>query len=158
MKQNHRRLSSVLAACVLLLTVCAEAERPVNKPFYAHGISTGVLDLTYFDPFDPSSWVCDFWSAGGTGEATHLGRYDSSGVHTINLVTQEMTGECILTTIAGTQLRAKPTPVSEDIMWYDITGGSGPFEHATGSFIETSVTLSEEPVIFADDAGPGTTG
>jgi len=144
-----------LAACTLLAATPLSAKGPVEKPWKAHGITTLVLDLThYLETGDP---VCDFW-AEGTGEATHVGRYTSGGVHTLNLWTGEITGECWINAATRKsdnqeQLFFRPTPISDEAFLYEITGGTGKFQNATGSFIEITVTLSEEMVVVEETPG-----
>ncbi|HOW65724.1 MAG TPA: hypothetical protein P5186_23715 [Candidatus Paceibacterota bacterium] len=149
MKRPNWQLVLGLAVCALVTATTVNAKAPLQRPWKAHGITTLILDLTgYLDTGDP---VCDFW-ADGSGEGTHVGRYTSGGVHTLNLWTGEITGECWITTATQKpynqeQLFFRPTPISDDAFYYEITGGTGKFQNATGSFIETTVTLSEEIVI-----------
>jgi hypothetical protein len=155
MKKRNRQLLCGWAVCALLMATTASAKAPVQRPWKAHGITTLVLDLTkYMETGDP---VCDFW-ADGAGEATHVGRFTSGGVHTFNLDTGEITGECWLKSATPVlanqeQLFFRPNPISADAFFYEISRGTGRFQNAAGSFIETTLTLSEEVVVVEDDSG-----
>jgi hypothetical protein len=155
MKRRNWQFVCGLVVCVLLTVTTVDAKVAIQKPWEAHGITTLIIDWTdYLNTGDP---VCDFW-AFGSGEATHVGRYTSGGVHTLNLETFEITGECWIRSATQNpanqeQLFMRPIPVSADAFSYEITSGTGKFQNATGSFIETTVILSEEWVTVEENPG-----
>lgn len=84
----------------------------------------------------------------GTGTATYLGRYTEHVVLQINLLTMASTGtatftaangDTLTTNVAGQATRIDPTTLSV-VEVYTITGGTGRFADATGSFtLESTV-------------------
>lgn len=81
--------------------------------------------------------------AEGSGELTHLGRYTMSSPHTTNVITFETIGDQIFTAANGDVLTAfcagfpvlQPDGTVVGGLDCDITGGSGRFEGATGSYV-----------------------
>jgi hypothetical protein len=78
----------------------------------------------------------------GTGTATYLGRYTEHVTMVINIPTLSSTGTAtftaangdhLLATVAGQATRTSPTTLSI-VEVYTITGGTGRFAGATGSF------------------------
>lgn len=81
--------------------------------------------------------------AEGSGELTHLGRYTMSSPHTTNVITFETMGDQIFTAANGDVLTAFcagfPVPQPDGTVVggldCDITGGTGRFEGASGSYV-----------------------
>jgi hypothetical protein len=81
--------------------------------------------------------------AEGSGELTHLGRYFMSSPHTTNVFTGETIGDQIFTAANGDTLTAfcegfpAPQPNGHVVGTLDceITGGTGRFEGATGTYM-----------------------
>jgi hypothetical protein len=78
----------------------------------------------------------------GTGTATYLGRYTEHVVLQVNVLTMTSTGtatftaangDTLTTNVAGHSTRTGPTTLSI-VEVYTITGGTGRFADATGSF------------------------
>jgi hypothetical protein len=85
----------------------------------------------------------------GTGEATHLGRYTYDNPHTVNLLTRHGCGTWTFTAANGDTVTASgcgdatvvsgtpPTAILSIVETGNITGGTGRFDGATGSFTVT---------------------
>jgi hypothetical protein len=93
-----------------------------------------------FEPQSPTTVLITFKSE---GTATHLGRYTTAGSHLVDLTTGTAGGPGIMVAANGDQLfstgsgQATPTGVPGELSIADtstITGGTGRFEGATGSF------------------------
>jgi len=75
-----------------------------------------------------------------TGQATHLGRFTVAFPHTVNFVTRAGVGTFTFTAANGDTLtadftgQAQPGPVVSIVEHATITGGTGRFAGATGSF------------------------
>jgi hypothetical protein len=83
-----------------------------------------------------------FLAREGSGNATYLGRYTEHITMVINIPTLSSTGAAtftaangddLLATVAGQAMRTSPTTLSI-VEVYTITGGTGRFADATGSF------------------------
>jgi hypothetical protein len=122
----------VAAAAVSLASVAVSAvaaERPLKGTVAADEIVV---------PTPPTASL----TRDGTGTATHLGRYTEHIVMTIHLPTLSSTGTATFTaangdtltaTVLGQATRTGPTSLSI-VENYTITGGTGRFADATGSF------------------------
>ena len=81
--------------------------------------------------------------AAGSGELTHLGRYTMTSPHTTNVVTGETIGDQIFTAANGDMLTAfcagfpqfQPDGTVVGGLDCEITGGTGRFAGATGSYV-----------------------
>jgi hypothetical protein len=88
----------------------------------------------------------------GTGNATHLGRFRFAIPHQVNLVTRSATGSMTFIAANGDRLfanfsgQASPTPTPNVLAVVEtatVTGGTGRFAGATGSFtVERLVDLA----------------
>jgi hypothetical protein len=135
---NIKRFFAVLAASAVALTsvaVSAAAQTPFK------GTVSAVESVVVTPP--TASIIRE-----GTGTATYLGRFTEHIVLTVDLLTMSSGGSATFTaangdtltaTVVGQATRTGPTTLSivED---YTITGGTGRFAGATGSFmLESSV-------------------
>lgn len=91
---------------------------------------------------DPTNFPVVAVVAEGSGQLTHLGRYFMTSPHTSNVFTGETIGDQIFTAANGDTLTAfcEGFPVFQadghvvGTLDCDITGGTGRFEGATGSY------------------------
>ena len=119
----------VAAFAVSLASSAAAAETPFKGTVSAVETGTTVFPTRFSDRV-------------GTGNATYLGRYTEHVVETINIPTMSSTGaatftaangDTLLATEVGHATRTSPTTLSI-VEVYTITGGTGRFDDATGSF------------------------
>ena len=107
------------------------------------GSLEGVETTTSVDPGPPPmAHILGEW----TGNASHLGRYTVENPHTVNLVTRNATGTFTFTAANGDTVTANesghaeivsgtpPAAVLSIVEHATITGGTGRFDGATGSF------------------------
>lgn len=137
MKRSYKPLlAAQLAALFLLPTLAATAD--VTVPF--KGV-VGAQESYQFDfENDPPLMFVD---TAGSGNATHLGRFTVQWEFTVDLVTLEGLGTArfvganqdeLLTEAVGLGIPTDITDVFVVVEDHTITGGSGRFEGATGSF------------------------
>ena len=123
-------LVAALAVSLASVTVSAVA---AETPFKGtvHAVETG-----------PVVFPTRFVDRQGTGTATHLGRYTEHVLVQVNIPTMTSTGTATFTaangdtlfaSVAGQATRTSPTTLSI-VEVYTITGGTGRFADATGSF------------------------
>jgi hypothetical protein len=81
-----------------------------------------------------------FVDGSATGNATHLGRFTVEFPHTVNFATRTGTGTFTFTAANGDTLtadftgQAQPGPIVSIVEHATITGGTGRFAGATGTF------------------------
>jgi hypothetical protein len=123
----------LLAICAVLVPMTGSAEQQVERPWMHHSEQTIILDFSNWlvDPMIP--WEIEWQS----GQATHLGLYTSSGTGTFNLDTGESNGSGYATAANGDKVYWESGP--SIITW---TGGTGPFEGASGSWTDTRTIIS----------------
>ena len=116
-------------------------------------IAAGPMDAQNARPFkgswsgvtvsaDPTNFPVVAIVAKGSGQLTHLGRYAMTAPHTTDVSTGETIGDQIFTAANGDTLTAfcvgapvfLPTGTVEGALECDITGGTGRFAGATGSY------------------------
>jgi len=131
---TKRLIPICLLAVSTLSTVAVTADQMV--PFKGHW--SGVTVSAYPNPFPVISIVSE-----GGGRATHLGRYTMVSPHTSNVFTGETLGDQIFTAANGDTLTAycegfglpdEITGIVEATLDCTITGGTGRFAGATGSY------------------------
>jgi len=133
MKTRHPLLVGLIAAFAVSLASVAvnavAAETPFKGTVNAVETGTTVFPTRFLD-------------REGTGTATYLGSYTEHVTEVINLPTLSATGtatftaangDTLLATVAGQATRTSPTTLSI-VEVYTITGGTGRFADATGSF------------------------
>ena len=153
-KQNYLKVGLVLTALTLLpLTYPAMAGDEV--PYKGKEVGA-ITTVSFHFPFDVKSQTAE-------GEATHLGHYSVTGSIVINLLSGAVTGTFTLTAANGDMLfltltgNAPPPSVKETVDNITVTGGTGRFEAATGSWVLDShfaflfgETLSDPYVAILD--------
>ena len=126
----------ILSFAVLSLITMAPISGANSVPF--KGSWTGVTVSA-----DPTNFPVVAVVSDGEGQLTHLGRYFMTSPHTSNVFTGETIGDQIFTAANGDQLTAfcegsaLPDASGHVIGSLDceITGGTGRFEGATGSYV-----------------------
>src|SRR5688572_13616273 len=133
MKIQRRMFFALVAASALSLASIAVSAVAAQTPFKG----TINADETVVLAPPTASLTRD-----GTGTATYLGRYTEHTLMTINLPTLSSTGTATFTaangdtltaTVLGQATRTGPTTLSI-VEGYTITGGTGRFADATGTF------------------------
>ena len=130
-KQNYLKVGLVLTALALLpLAYPGMAEEQV--PF--EGVEVGAITTVSFQfPFDGKKQTAE-------GEATHVGHYTLTGDFVVDLRFGTAEGTFTMTAANGDTLfldmeaYADPTDFTKTVANFTVTGGTGRFEGATGSF------------------------
>jgi len=130
-KQNYLKVGLVLTVLALLPLV-----RPAlagdQVPYQAEEVGAVTKGAFQF-PFAHQSTVA-------VGEATHIGHYTLAGDFVVDVRFGTATGVFTLTAANGDTLfldmegRAVPTDLTRTVANFTVTGGTGRFEGATGSF------------------------
>jgi hypothetical protein len=130
-KRNYLNAGLMLAA-LTLLPLAHPAMAGDQVPYKAEEV--GVVTKGAFQfPFAHESTVAE-------GEATHLGRYTLTGDFVVDVRSGIATGVFTLTAANGDKLfldmqgHAVPTDPTKTVANFTVTGGTGRFEGATGSF------------------------
>jgi hypothetical protein len=128
-----KRLFFALAATTALLASVAVSATAAETPFKGkvNAVETGTI-------VGPTRFLV----RDGGGTATHLGKYTEHITMQINLPTRHSMGAATFTAANGDTLTAtvegQATPASPGVLSivevYSITGGTGRFADATGSF------------------------
>ena len=130
-----------LQMTAVLLTVALAGPAAAGKPVPFHGSIQGIeiADVQF-----PRLFV----DGSGSGRATHLGRFTVTYEVEVDLLTHETFGSYLFTAANGdslaTDITGLGTPtenpdVHSIVEVHTITGGTGRFAGATGSFIKTSL-------------------
>jgi hypothetical protein len=133
MKIRHSRLVGLVAAFAVLLASVTVSAVAAATPFKGtvNAVETGQV-----------VFPTRFLDREGTGTATYLGRYTEHVVMQINLPTLSSIGDATFTAangdtltagVVGQATRTGPTALSI-VEVYTITGGTGRFADATGTF------------------------
>lgn len=139
MFKTKQNIVLALGLCALLVPMIVIAKDKVERPFKLHAENSIILDFTNWpDPMVP--WSIEWQS----GQATHIGLLTSSGTGTSNLDTGESNGSGYGTAANGDKVYWESTAQAGGPTIITITGGTGRFEGASGSWTETSTTKSEE--------------
>jgi hypothetical protein len=126
---------SALAVCALLFPALGSQKNPVQRPFKSQSQETVVLCL---DENSPDYFK---WEAQESGQATHLGRFSGVGSGSCDPGTYVISGDETLTAANGDQLFLHLEGSGSGTGMVDtITGGTGRFEHATGSILSHIVS------------------
>jgi hypothetical protein len=131
-----RDVRCVLAAVLLSMIAAVPMSGAASVPF--KGSWSGQTVSADGTNFPVVAVVSD-----GEGQLTHLGRYFMTSPHTSDVFTGETIGQQIFTAANGDQLTAscagapQPQPNGHVVGTLDcsITGGTGRFEGATGSYV-----------------------
>ena len=130
-----------LQMTAVLLTVALAGPAAAGKPVPFHGSIQGIeiADVQF-----PRLFV----DGSGSGRATHLGRFTVTYEVVVDFLTHETFGSYLFTAANGdslaTDITGLGTPtenpdVHSIVEVHTITGGTGRFAGATGSFIKTSL-------------------
>lgn len=133
MKIRHSRLIGLVAAFAVSLASVAVSAVAAETPFKGtvNAVETGQV-----------VFPTRFLDREGTGTATYLGRYTEHVVMQINIPTMSSTGAATFTaangdtltaSVVGQATRTGPTVLSI-VEVYTVTGGTGRFADATGTF------------------------
>jgi len=134
MKIRHPRFVGLVAACAVSLASIAVGAVAAETPF------KGTVDAV--ETTTQVVFPTVFLDREGGGTATYLGRYTEHVTMQIFIPTLSSTGAATFTaangdtmtaTVAGQATRTSPTTLSI-VEHYTITGGTGRFADATGSF------------------------
>jgi hypothetical protein len=124
--------SAFLLTAVAMLALTRPAIAGDQVPF--KGEETGVITTVSFHfPFDTKAVVAE-------GEATHFGHYTLVAAFVVDVRVGTVTGTYAITTDNGDMLSLNmvgavvPTDFTKTILNFTVTGGTGRFENATGSF------------------------
>lgn len=139
MKNRHPLFVGLVAAFAVSLAIVAASAVAAQTPF------KGTVNATETGTIAPP---LRFLEREGTGNATYLGKYTEHIAMVINLPTLSSmgtatftaaNGDTLLATVAGQATRTSPTTLSI-VEVYTVTGGTGRFADATGSFtLESAV-------------------
>lgn len=131
MKRNFLRAGLILTA-LTLLPLAHPAMAGHQVPY--KGKEMGVVTKGAFQfPFSHASTAAE-------GEATYIGHYTLTGEFTVDVRFGTATGVFTLTAANGDVLfldmegHAVPTDLTKTVASFTVTGGTGRFEGATGSF------------------------
>jgi len=129
-KQNYLKVGLVLTALTLLpLAYPAMAKDQV--PF--KGVEVGALSAGPFE-FPFATIFCT-----AEGDATYLGHYTVTGTLVVNVLTATATGTFTMTAANGDKLfstmQGSVVQPQETLDTHTVTGGTGIFERATGSWV-----------------------
>ena len=133
MKIRHSRLIGLVAAFAVSLASVAVSAVAAETPFKGtvNAVETGQV-----------VFPTRFLDREGTGTATYLGKYTEHVVMQINIPTMSSTGAATFTaangdtltaSVVGQATRTGPTVLSI-VEVYTVTGGTGRFADATGTF------------------------
>ena len=125
----------VLSLTVIALAAAAPISAASSRPL--KGSWSGVTVSA-----DPTNFPVVSIVAKGSGQLTHLGRYAMTSPHTTNVFTGETLGDQIFTAANGDTMTAycagfpqfMPDQHVEGALQCEITGGTGRFAGATGSY------------------------
>jgi hypothetical protein len=130
-KQNYLKVGLVLTA-LTLLPLAYPAMAGDQVPY--KGKEVGVITtVTFHFPFDVKRQTAE-------GEATHVGHYTLTGDFVVDVRTGVGTGTFTMTAANGDMLfldseaHVVPTDLTKTVANFTVTGGTGRFEGATGSF------------------------
>ena len=133
MKIRHSRLIGLVAAFAVSLASVAVSAVAAETPFKGtvNAVETGQV-----------VFPTRFLDREGTGTATYLGKYTEHVVMQINIPTMSSTGaapftaangDTLTASVVGQATRTGPTVLSI-VEVYTVTGGTGRFADATGTF------------------------
>jgi hypothetical protein len=142
MKIRHSQLIGLFAAFALSLAIVSASATAAETPFKGTVNSVETSQISF-----PNASI----DRQGTGTATHLGKFTEHVTLQVNLLTESGTGTATFTAANGDTLTATVTGqatmtspgVISQVEVYTITGGTGRFAGATGTFtLEGTVDLA----------------